>query len=236
MSDKPIVGITTYATNDEEEFTLPRNYVDSIRAAGGVPFLLPPGEQEMASIFATIDCIVLSGGGDIDPQTYGGSNHEKVYMVDAARDQMEVAMARRVLQSQMPTLAICRGIQVINVALGGTLFAHLPDTFGETVLHRAPPRLPILHDVSLVEDSRLSRIIGSSKISSMSWHHQAIDKLGAGLRVVANASDGVIEAVESADHPNLVAVQWHPEITAATDSTQQALFDHLIDLARKTKN
>lgn len=228
--------MTTYAPNSDDEFTLPRNYVDSVRAAGGIPLLLPPGELEITSVFDSVDCLVLSGGGDISPEIYGGSNHEKVYMVDAARDKMEIELARRILASQLPTLAICRGIQLINVALGGTLFAHIPDRFGETVLHRAPPRLPILHEVALAQDSRLRNILGTSLFSAMSWHHQAIDKLGNGLRVVARAPDGVVEAVESEAHPHLVAVQWHPEITAADDAQQQALFNHLIRLAHTNMN
>jgi putative glutamine amidotransferase len=128
----------------------------------------------------------------------------------------------------VPTLCICRGIQVLNVALGGTLIEHLPDEVGDTIAHRVPPRNPTQHPIRLEPGSRLADIIGQAEATTTSWHHQAIRRPAAGLDVVAHAPDGTIEAVEMPDHPWLVAVQWHPELTAANDPGQQRLFDALV--------
>jgi putative glutamine amidotransferase len=143
-------------------------------------------------------------------------------------------MVEHVLETGLPTLAICRGSQVLNVALGGTLHAHLPDVVDGSVIHRDEPKAlrgepaPVPHEVVVESDSLVARIMGAERVNPMSWHHQAIDRLGAGLRVVARADDGTIEAVEHASHPWLAAVQWHPELTGDRDPTQQALFDALV--------
>ncbi len=227
-----VIGITTYGVDEKGSYTLPEEYVSAVRRAGGLPVLIPPGEEQCQELCQHLDAMVLAGGGDIDPATYGGSQHSDVYMTDADRDKMEVAIARQVIDLRIPTLAICRGAQVVNVLLGGTLHVHVPDVFGEQVQHRLPPREPILHHVEVETDSRLGRLLGVAEFEAASWHHQAIDKVGSGLRVVAHAPDGVIEAVELPDHPWLFAVQWHPEITAAKDPLQQRLFDRLVDAAR----
>lgn len=224
----PLIGLTTYSVNESLDYTMPANYVAAVRRAGGVPILLPPGEIHAAVIVGKLDGIVLSGGGDIDPLIYGGSPHPAVYMVDHERDQMELELARMVVYRQLPTLAICRGLQILNVALGGSLHPHLPDVVGEQVLHRAPPRLPTPHPVKVDPSSLVGRIMATVEVSPMSWHHQAIDRLGEDLNVVARAPDGVIEAVEHESHRWLAAVQWHPEITAHEDDAQQRLFDELI--------
>jgi putative glutamine amidotransferase len=121
---------------------------------------------------------------------------------------------------------------VLNVALGGSLHLHVPDVFGESVTHRLPPREPVPHAISVDADSKLARIIGAIEIEPMSWHHQAIDRLGKALRVAALAPDGVVEALEHENHPSLIAVQWHPELTAMTDPGQAALFDAFVAAAR----
>ena len=152
--------------------------------------------------------------------------------VNAARDEMEIVLARRLLERRLPTLAICRGLQVINVAFGGTLFPHLPDHFGEKVLHGVPPHEAVGHEVELDGDSRLRQLLGSDRLVARSWHHQAIDQLAPGFRIVARAPDGVIEAVERPGQPELVCVQWHPELSAAEEPVQQRLFDELVRLAK----
>jgi len=230
----PVIGITTYARDEHNTVGLPAEYVDAIRRAGGCAVLLPPGEQNTDAILSRLDGLILAGGGDIDPAQYGGESHESVYMVDAARDSMEILLAQRIIDSGMPTLCICRGTQIVNVALGGTLCVHLPDTVGETVCHRAPPREPVPHPVSIEPDSELARLMGTREIQSMSWHHQAILEVATPLRVVARAPDDVIEAVELSEHPWLIGVQWHPELSAAEDKYQQRLFDELIRAAGST--
>ncbi len=224
----PLIGITTYGANEKKEFTLPVEYVACVRRAGGIPVLVPPGEPQVEALLGRLDGVVLAGGGDICPSCYGGVQHVTVYNVDSARDQMELALAMAVIERDVPTLAICRGIQIVNVALGGTLHPHLPDVVGEDILHRAPPRKPIPHAVRVFGSSRLASIMATANVEPMSWHHQALRDVAPGLDVVAEAPDGVIEAVEMAGHRWLVGVQWHPELTAEKDPTQQRLFDELL--------
>jgi putative glutamine amidotransferase len=231
---KPLVGITSYTpSNDEKrEYTLPAEYVDCLRAAGMEVLLLAAGDAE--TCIRGLDGLVLSGGGDLDPTTYGGPGHQRIYMVDRERDEFELELARLVLHRGMPLLGICRGLQVLNTLLGGSLVSHLPDQYGEAILHRAPPREPIAHEVEVLDEpSRLASAIGSGSAEIMSWHHQAVDGLGEGLRVTARAGDGVIEALEPEGEGWAVAVQWHPELNAATDSKQAALFGAFRDAAAR---
>jgi len=235
MSDRPpLIGITTYAVNAQGNIPLPHEYVESVRRAGGVPVLIPPGEKELLTVVHRVDGLILAGGGDVCPTRYGGPAHDAIYMVDPERDETEVQLIQLVLQRRLPTLAICRGLQVLNVTLGGSLHAHLPDVVGERILHRGPPREPVPHPVEFAADSRLADVIGALSTSAVSWHHQAIDRLGAGCRVVARSADGVIEAIEVADHPEVMAVQWHPELSSAQDAAQQRLFDRLVAWAADT--
>lgn len=222
-----LIGVTTYGQDEERKFPLPREYVDSVRR-GGIPLLLPPGETAGDVLLAQLDGLVLSGGGDIDPQQFGGCAHETVYMVDQERDRAELALVRAALQRGLPILGIYRGMQLINVALGGTLFEHLPDVGGEAIVHRLPPREPTEHSVRAEAGSKLVGIRGQLEFVAVSWHHQGIRTVANGLKVVAAADDGTIEAIESSDHRWLIGVQWHPELTAADDEVQQRLFDELV--------
>lgn len=225
----PLIGITSYGKDEDDKFSLPSNYVCAVRRAGGIPVLLPPGESEIEKLFERLDGIVLAGGGDIDPGLYGGRMHPEVYMVDSDRDLLELGLTRRILSEGLPTLAICRGAQMVNVALGGSLHEHLPDVVGDAIQHRLPPREPTPHSVTMVEDSRLAELLIQPTFDCASWHHQSINRLGRGLNVAAHAPDGTIEAVELPDHRWLYAVQWHPELTAEVDPLQQSLFDELVD-------
>ena len=229
----PLIGITTYGRGEDGRFSLPDQYVTATRRAGGLVVLLPPGETFIDELFSKLDGIVLAGGGDIDPDLYGGELHPEVYMVDPDRDALELALTRRVLSEGLPTLAICRGAQMVNIALGGTLHEHLPDVVGESIKHRLPPREPTPHPVTLVEETGLARLLGQSTFDAASWHHQAVDRAGRGLVVSAHAADGTIEALELPDHPWLYAVQWHPELTAETDPIQQTLFNELVTACRQ---
>lgn len=229
----PLIGITTYGRNEQKQFTLPALYVDAVRRAGGAPILVPPGETGWETLWERVDGWILAGGGDIDPDRYGGRQHPTIYMVDAERDRSELELARRLAGSDRPTFAICRGSQVLNVALGGTLIEHLPDVVGEKVLHRLPQRQPNHHAAEIVPKSFLANILGVTTCQAASWHHQAVRDLAPGLVAVAHAPDGTIEATELPSHPWLVSVQWHPEITAASDPSQQRLFDALVRAARQ---
>lgn len=227
----PVIGITTYGRDERGRYALPSAYVAAVERAGGVPVLIPPLPAQAARYLELVDGFVLAGGGDLDPGHYGGDTHETLYSIDPERDALELELARHIVERRQPALAICRGLQVVNVALGGTLIEHLPAVVGEDVLHRAPPREPTPHPVRLKAGSRLAAIAGATEFAPMSWHHQAIRALAPGLEAVASAPDGTIEAVELPSHPWLIAVQWHPELTAQEDPAQQRLFDALVAAA-----
>lgn len=233
-SPRPLIGLTTYPPNPGDRYELPRPYVDAVRRAGGEPVLVPPGVADPAGLLARLDGVVLAGGGDIDPVRYGGAPHATVYAIHPDRDESELALAHLVLEGAVPTLAICRGAQVLNVALGGSLHVHLPDVVDGTVVHRKEPELqgmpgPTPHEVGVEAGSLLADVMGATQVTPMSWHHQAVDRVGDGLRVVARAADGTVEALEHDTHPWLAVVQWHPELTAGGDPTQQRLFDALVE-------
>lgn len=232
MARTPRIGLTTYGRNDDDRYSLPIEYVDSVRRAGGIPVLLPPGEPRLDEWLTMIDAIILPGGGDMCPTHYDGNAHDKIYMVDAARDRDELTLARHVVDTGLPTLAICRGMQVLNVAFGGNLIEHLPGEVGKSLSHRGADRGPISHAVEIDPGSKLAEVMGTTKCEPISMHHQAVRKIATGFKVVANAPDGTIEAMEMAGHPWLLAVQWHPELTAADDPAQQRLFDALVARAR----
>lgn len=234
---RPIIGISSYGRDGEQIpfFSLPCGYVDAVRAAGAMPLLLPPGEAQPGRLLDLLDGLILSGGGDIAPAAYGGAPHETIYLVSDERDQFELALARAALRRPtLPLLCICRGLQLLNVARGGTLHAHVPERFGDTVTHRQPPRLPTHHDVRVEKGSRLERILETTSLSVCSWHHQSIDRLGKGLRPVAWAADGVIEAVEYDQHGWCIGVQWHPELQPA-ERSQQRLFEAFVKRSRRSK-
>ncbi len=228
----PLIGLTTYGRNSENRYTLPADYIEAVRRAGGIPLLIAPGEARWRALVETLDALILTGGGDIEPGAYGGQVHEMNYGLNAERDALELDISRWVVGSELPTLGICRGAQILNVAGGGSLVEHIPDEFGESVLHRAPPREPITHAIRLKAGSRLAGIFGREEFDAASWHHQALRNVADGFQVVGHAPDGTIEAIELPSHPWLVAVQWHPELTAATDPLQQKLFDALVERAR----
>lgn len=227
-----LIGLTTYGIANSPGYNIPAEYVLAIHRAGAVPLLLPPaGLDAIDGWLGVIQGLVLIGGGDIDPARYDAPSHETIYNLDGPRDDCEFELARRALDMKLPTLAICRGMQVVNVLLGGTLHRHLPEVVGETVPHRLPPRETVRHPVRVTAGTCVAEAMAATRVEIVSWHHQAVDRLGAGLAAVAWADDGVVEAMELADNPNLLAVQWHPELSAADDPTQQRLFDRLVVLA-----
>ena len=225
---RPRIGLVTYGRDDENRFSLRADYVDAVRRAGGLPMLLAPGEPDLPAWLAGIDALVLPGGGDVNPECYGGETHAENYKIDADRDSNELALARHAVEAQLPTLAICRGMQVMHVAFGGKLVPHVPDVVGDVVAHRSPDKKPIPHVVTANPESKLAAVMGDTHVTVASWHHQATDGIADNFRIAAHAPDGLIEAMELPSHPFLLAVQWHPELTAASDPTQQRLFDALV--------
>ena len=233
---QPLIGITTYGAKESHEYSLPSKYVECVRRAGGIPVLLPPGEKELKELCRSLDGIILSGGGDVHVDCYGGESHSLVYKVDEQRDETEFALTRIILENDIPTLAICRGLQVLNIVLGGTLHVHLPEVFEEDILHRLPPRETAKHNVSIIQGSKLHSIVECDQMEIVSWHHQAVDKIPDELTITAQSKDGVIEGLELDSHRWLVAVQWHPELSAEQDELQQKLFNALIAESKQKEN
>jgi len=204
-------------------------YADAITRAGGIPVVLPPITDlvsRLPDLIGRVDAVVLHGGGDIEPERYGQSREaESLYGMNPRHDEVELAVAREAIDLDVPMLAICRGLQIVNVAQGGTLHQDLG----------TPDHTRRFHPVNLEPGSRTARAMSSTTARAChSYHHQAIDTVGEGLRVTARADDGVIEGVERDASRWLVAVQWHPEDSAAEDPQQQALFDELVRCARDT--
>ena len=235
--ENPLIGIPTFGRNFERHFSLPAEFVECIRRAGGIPVLMPPGEPSLNQWFETIDGLLIPSGVDVDPELYEGEAHDSIKDVDPERDHDEVDLIHQAIEVQMPLLATCRGMQLLNVALSGDLFPHVPDCVENAIEHRVTADTdrkfgPVSHEVVLDPGSRLAHLLGESRMEPMSWHHQAVDEVGDGLTVVGHAPDGVIEGLEMPEHPWLFAVQWHPEITAAHDPVQQRLFEGLVQAAR----
>jgi gamma-glutamyl-gamma-aminobutyrate hydrolase PuuD len=217
----PIVGVTTYDQQaawgpwDRLAALVPASYVDTVAAAGGCPVLLPPFEGGVgedaaaASVVARLDALVLVGGGDIDPARYGQAPDAATSGVDPQRDASEVALLRASLEVDLPVLAVCRGMQLLNVILGGTLFQHVPAVVGNDA-HQPARGCFADVDVTTEAGSAVAKMLGESATVRCS-HHQAIDRLGDGLVVTARAGDGLIEAVELPAARFVVGVQWHPE-------------------------
>jgi putative glutamine amidotransferase len=213
---------------------VPARYVEALRRAGGQEAVLLPtslDDEDARDLLARFDGLMLLGGGDLDPSTYGEEANTRVYGVNAARDACELALTRAALEAGVPTLAICRGIQVLDVALGGSLDQHI--TGRERLLEHGVPGTEggaRVHDVDIEPGTRLAEAVGTTHATVSSHHHQAVARVGDGLRVVSRAADGVIEGIELADPagPWVVGVQWHPEDTAAEDPANQALFDALV--------
>jgi putative glutamine amidotransferase len=214
-------------------YGVPGPYLDGLRRAGARSLLMPPGEPgDPVELLARFDGLLLVGGGDVDPATYGETGDDHVYGVEPDRDALELAVVHAADATALPTLCICRGFQVMNVAFGGTLHPHLPDLEG-TIEHGVPVADEhTMHDVKVEDGSRLGAAIGADVVPCSSHHHQGVGRVGEGLRATAWSEDGLVEGLERLDGGWFVGVQWHPEDTAATDPRQQALFDTFVDRAR----
>lgn len=230
----PVIGITTFGQNEYGNYCSHHAYVEAVRLAGGLPVLLPPGEPDPAAILNVVDGLIFTGGGDIDPATYNGDLHPTIARVDPQRDAFELTLARLVLNTDIPVLGICRGLEVLVVTSGGTLVSHIPDEYGEVVEHTKDRIHTSEHRVQIMPESRLATMIGTTEATIVSWHHQAARTVPPGWRVTAYAADGLIEALEHEHHPWAIAVQWHPELSL-NDPLQQRLFQALVKAARSGK-
>lgn len=203
-----------------------RALIEAVWRAGGEPASIHPADSEVAARLARFDGVLLPGGGDLAPHRYGAPDtHDSVYDVDDLQDAFDLEVARRSLESGLPLLAVCRGLQVVNTALGGTL---QQDMGGPDREHRH-----LVHPVELHPGSVVARATATEKVEASCYHHQRVDRLGTDLTVTARATDGTIEALElPTAHGWFAAVQWHPEDTAREDPAQQGLFDALVRAAR----
>jgi putative glutamine amidotransferase len=213
----PLIGISAYCEQarwgvwDSQAMVLPRRYADRVSAAGGIPVLLPP-VPDVADALGQLDGLMLSGGGDVDPARYDARPAPETTSVREERDTAEFALLAAALSLRLPVLGICRGMQVINVARGGSLHQHLPSVVGHDG-HAPVPGAFGSHAVRVAPDSRLAAILGAGSADVPTHHHQAVDRLGEGLTATAWTEDGTIEAFEldAGESPFLLAVQWHPE-------------------------
>jgi putative glutamine amidotransferase len=225
-----IVAITATSerVKDSTRVRVNRAYTDAIIAAGLIPLVVPPVPAHMAPrILDAVAGLVLTGGEDVDPSYFGATRHPATGPANDDRDQCELALAREAAGRRLPTLAICRGVQVLNVALGGSLIQDLPSEHTSTVEHDAEgSRNERVHEVDVSAGSRLGNILGARSIVTNSFHHQAVDRLGDGLCAVGTSPDGIVEAVECTDRAWwMVGVQWHPEeLTATAEEWDRALF------------
>ncbi|HMG25431.1 MAG TPA: gamma-glutamyl-gamma-aminobutyrate hydrolase family protein [Acidimicrobiia bacterium] len=236
---RPLIAVPAYPVKagrvqgwEKPGVAAPAPYVEALQRAGALEAILMPvgiDDADAGEILDRFDGLLLLGGGDLHPEEYGQERRETVYGVVPHRDRFEIALARAAVGRGLPTLAICRGQQVLNVALGGSLDQHITDRAG--VLAHGKPGVPggsSVHDVDLDPGSRLAEAMGVTHVSVSSHHHQAVDRTGDGLRVTARAPDGVTEGVELDGDAWIVGAQWHPEDTAPDDPSQQRLFDTFV--------
>lgn len=217
-----------------------RVYLDAVMRAGGEPITLSPRElrhDEALDLLRRFDGLVLMGGSDVDPHLYGQQRQAHVYGVVPEQDHFEAALVHAAIESKLPTLAVCRGIQLVNVALGGSLIQHIGDLAG--VVQHAPDKFPagqdyVLHDVVVEKGTKLASAMGTTAARVASFHHQGLDEIAKGLKVSARSADGLVEGLEHTGSGQwLIGVQWHPEDTASTDPHQQSLYDALVQRAAK---
>jgi putative glutamine amidotransferase len=235
---KPLIGITTNQSKNahgQPTIMLMQSYVNAVIQAGGVPVLIPSliAEAGWDAAYSRVDGVLFSGGGDISLDYFRGDPHPRIDDVDLERDAVESKMVQAAASDGKPFLGICRGCQMINVALGGTLYTHIPDQLPGALDHDYPgnKRTVLVHDVKIEEGTRVAEIYAEPIIRVNSLHHQGLKDIAPALRVAGQAPDGLIEAVELPDHPFGLAVQWHPEWLTDQETTRN-LFRTFVEAAK----
>ena len=234
----PVIGLTASIDHRPpafgETYSLTRKYADGVWQAGGVPVIVPHNldKEALRAVLDRLDGVLLSGGGDIDPALFGEEAHPATCEIEPARDRVELTLARWVVERNMPFLAICRGIQVLNVALGGSLVQDIPAQVRAALQHsfdrQTTPRDYVAHPVKIDPGSQLARVMQLEVAQTNSWHHQSIRQASDRLQVTAVAPDGVIEAVEVPGQRFAIGVQWHPEWLFEQYVEQRRLFEGLV--------
>ncbi len=224
---RPVIGICTalerarWGMWDQQAVLLSRSYVEAVQHAGALVVMLPPDElllEDPGEALDLLDGLVLAGGADIDPSSYGQQAHPETLDTVPERDSFEIALVRAAIERDLPVLGICRGMQLINVAYGGTLMQHLPERFGHHEHLRVAGTFDGAdHDVDLIEGTLAARAAGETHHATKSHHHQGVDRLGEGLQISGSSSmDGLPEAIEIDDRRFVLGVQWHPEADQAS--------------------
>ncbi len=227
---KPVVGITTYAENaawgawNVPTALVPLTYVRSVERAGGRPLLVPPSEDAVDETLDALDGVVFSGGADLDPASYGAEAHPETNGIRPERDRAELALMEAALARDMPVLAVCRGMEIMNVLRGGDLVQHLPEVVGDEK-HKHTPGVFADHEVELAGESRLAHVLGD-RAPVKSHHHQGVGRVGDGLVETAWAEDGTVEGLEDPGRRFALGVLWHPE-----EDEDAALFRALVEEA-----
>ncbi len=240
---RPLIAVTTSLTPEldgrPERATLNAAYLRAVQAAGAAPVLLTPqmDQQSIVGLLGAVSGLVLTGGGDVYPALYGEEPHEKTGGVSVPRDRMEIEALGLALERNLPVLAICRGMQILNVALGGSLIQDLPDQRPSDINHAqtaggAHPRDAVTHGVSVEEGSCLAGVLGGCDLSVNSMHHQALSQLGDGVRAAAWATDGVVEGIEMPEERWVLGVQWHPEELFGAHEHARRLFEAFVAAAQ----
>lgn len=239
---RPLIGITASDVYAERGKLYHRSYAlnaFAVADAGGLPVYIPPGldESVLRELYERLDAVLLPGGPDVDPSEYGQERHPLTKIIDAPRDTLELTLARWVVEDDRPLFGICRGHQVMNVALGGTLVQDIPSQVETTLKHDLPdefPRDTRLHTVDIKPHSRLASILGTTQVTVNSLHHQAAQAPAPGVDFTAHAPDGVVEALEMPDKQFVLSVQWHPEDLYGDDVMMKRLFTEFVNAARES--
>jgi putative glutamine amidotransferase len=236
---KPLIGITTYQSTNAHGYptvVLMQSYLRAVMQAGGVPVLIPSmlAEDGWDAAYSRLDGILFSGGGDIAPEHFRGEPHPRIADVEPERDSVELKLIQSVAKDGKPFVGICRGCQMLNVALGGTLYTHIRDQFPNALDHDYPDRwrTVLVHEVKIEEGTRIAEVMGEPILKVNSLHHQGLKDIAPSLRVAGCAPDGLVEAIELPDHPFGLAVQWHPEWLTEQESARN-LFRKFVEAAGK---
>lgn len=244
MRTMPLIGITGYHVAGEEGVggtfrgvkgqgfsVIGHDYIEAVKKAGAIPIGIPVGDiSACRDIVQALDGLILAGGEDIDPQLYGSSPDLRCWTIAPERDRFELQLIEEALRLHKPLLAICRGMQLLNVSFGGTLYLDISDHSDKVLAHQfaRAPRWYLAHRVKLLSSS-LQQLYKADEIRTNSYHHQAVNKLGTGFEVAAVAEDGIIEGIAHPDHPNVLAIQWHPEMMAVRHEEGLVPFRWLVD-------
>jgi len=231
---KPLIGIGSdiyVLPGERDRAFVYTTYVEALRRAGAVPVVIPPQPENARELLESLDGLLLAGGEDCDPAVYGEERHPSVEMMDQRRQENDLSLAKLARERGLPTLGICLGVQVMNVAAGGTLIQDIDSEHETEIEHVSEPEDRARHDVLVESDTRLAKILGTRELVVNSSHHQAIRDAGSGLRVTAHAPDGIIEGLEDPKHPFYVGVQWHPEDMPGEESARR-IFGAFVDAAK----